>query len=177
MINFHEKYDRKKFNNFLKDFLPEDLSESDQKLQIDDKDDYFKNVSLLASVKSLDDIVILEVERSRAEKTRLNITKRLFELLDTHNYSRALVVTFSKNESHYRFSLITSDLNWIGTKVNKEFSNPKRLSFLLGMGSKVHTATKHLIEQGKVKDFDDLFSNSMILELNLPSILVNILDG
>lgn len=166
MINFHERYDRKKFKNFLKDFLPEDLSESDQKLQIDDKDDYFKNVSILASVKSLDDIVILEIERSRAEKTRLNITKRLFKLLDTHNYSRALVVTFSKNESHYRFSLITSDLNWVGTKVNKEFSNPKRLSFLLGVGSKVHTATKHLIEQGKVIDFKDLYSRFNIEIIN-----------
>ena len=109
MINFSEKYDRKKFKNFLKDFLPEDLSESDHELQIDDNDDYLKKATILASVKSIDDIVILEVERSKVEKTRLNITKRLFKLLDIHGYSKALVVTFSKNESHYRFSLITSD--------------------------------------------------------------------
>ena len=123
MINFSEKYDRKNFKNFLKDFLPEDLSESDQELQIDDNDDYFKRATILASIKSLDDIVIIEVERSKAEKTRLNITKRLFKLLDTHSYSKALVVTFSKNESHYRFSLISSDFVWEGTKVNKKFSN------------------------------------------------------
>ena len=54
-------------------------------------------------------------------------SKELFKFLDTYGYSKALVVTFSEKESHYRFSLITSDLNWIGTKVNKEFSNPKRL--------------------------------------------------
>ena len=119
MINFSEKYDRKKFKSFLKDFLPDDLIESEKELHIDENDEYFKRVFIAGSIKSLDDIVILEVERSKAEKTRLNITKRLFKLLDTHSFSKALVVTFSKNESHYRFSLITSDLNWVGTKVNK----------------------------------------------------------
>ena len=76
MINFSEKYDRKKFKNFLKDFLPEDLLENDQELQIDDNDDYFKKASILGSVKSLDGIVILEVEKSKAEKTRLNTKRR-----------------------------------------------------------------------------------------------------
>ncbi len=164
MINFSEKYDRKNFKNFLKDFLPEDLSESDQELQIDDNDDYFKRATILASIKSLDDIVIIEVERSKAEKTRLNITKRLFKLLDTHSYSKALVVTFSKNESHYRFSLISSDFVWEGTKVNKKFSNPKRLSFLLGEGAKLHTPYNKL--NTKVLNYKDLFSRFNIEIVN-----------
>tara|TARA_B100001057_G_scaffold346392_1_gene347703 strand:- start:106 stop:3429 length:3324 start_codon:yes stop_codon:yes gene_type:complete len=164
MINFSEKYDRKKFKNFLKDFLPEDLLENDQELQIDDNDDYFKKASILGSVKSLDDIVILEVERSKAEKTRLNITKRLFKLLDTHSYSKALVVTFSKNESHYRFSLISSDFVWEGTKVNKKFSNPKRLSFLLGEGAKLHTPHNKL--NTKILNYEDLFSRFNIEIVN-----------
>ena len=75
MINFSEKYDRKTFITFLKDFLPNDLEEKYEELQIDENDEYFKRASILGSVKSLDDIMILEVERSKAEKTRLNITK------------------------------------------------------------------------------------------------------
>ena len=164
MINFSEKYDRKKFKSFLKDFLPEDLLESNQEIQIDDNDDYFKKATILGSIKSLDDMVVLEVERSKAEKTRLNITNRLFKLLDSYSYSKALVITFSKNESHYRFSLISSDFVWEGTKVNKKFSNPKRLSFLLGEGAKLHTPYNKL--NTKVLNYDDLYSRFNIEIVN-----------
>lgn len=164
MINFSEKYDRKIFITFLKDFLPNDLEKNYEELQIDENDEYFKRACILGSVKSLDDIIILEVERSKAEKTRLNITKRLFKLLDTHAYSKALVITFSKNESHYRFSLISSDLVWEGTNVKKKFSNPKRLSFLLGKGAKLHTPINKL--NTKVSNYEDLFSRFNIEIVN-----------
>jgi len=166
MINFSEKYDRKKFYLFLKQFLPDDLFENNEELHIDEDNEYFKKAILLGSVKSLEGLMVIEIERKRSEKSRITITKELFKFLDTYGYSKALVVTFSEKESHYRFSLVTSDLNWVGTKVNKEFSNPKRLSFLLGIGSKVHTATKHLIKQGKIKDFNDLYSRFNIEIIN-----------
>ena len=47
MINFSEKYDRKVFINFLKDFLPDDLEENYEELQINDNDEYFKRASIL----------------------------------------------------------------------------------------------------------------------------------
>ena len=118
----------------------------------------FKTALQLGAVNSLNGLKVIQIERIKAEKSRVSITKELFKFLNTHGYSKVLVITFSKKESHYRFSLIIADLNWISeAKVEKKFSNPKRLSFLLGVGSKVHTATKHLIDQGKVKDFDDLY--------------------
>ena len=158
MINFSEKYHRKNFKVFLKNFLPKDLTENNEVLDIDENNEHFKKAILLGSVKSLDQLAIIEIERKRSEKSRLTITKELFKFLELHAYSKALVITFSEKESHYRFSLITSDLNWTSeNKVKKKFSNPRRLSFLLGVGSKVHTATKHLIDQQKVKDFNDLY--------------------
>ena len=166
MINFSEKYDRKNFQHFLEEFLPKDLFEKNEELQVDENNEYFKKAILLGSVKSLEDLVIIEVERKRSEKSRITITKELFKFLSTYGYSKALIVTFSEKESHYRFSLITSDLNWVGTKVNKEFSNPKRLSFLLGEESKIHTATKYLVKQGKVKNFEDLYSRFNIEIIN-----------
>ena len=126
MINFSEKYDRKKFQLFLKEFLPEDLFEKIEELQVDEGNQYFKKAVLLGSVKSLEELVIIEVERKKSEKSRITITKELFKFLDTYGYSKALVVTFSEKESHYRFSLVTSDLNWAGTKVNKEYSKNKQ---------------------------------------------------
>lgn len=166
MINFSEKYDRKKFQLFLKEFLPEDLFEKIEELQVDEGNQYFKKAVLLGSVKSLEELVIIEVERKKTEKSRITITKELFKFLNTYGYSKALVVTFSEKEPHYRFSLIKSDFNWSGTKVNKEFSNPKRLSFLLGEGSKIHTATKHLIKKGKISDFEDLHTRFNIEIIN-----------
>ena len=166
MINFSDKYDRNKFKHFLKDFLPQDLIESNEELKIEENNNYFRKAILLGSVKSLDGLVIIEIERKKSEKSRITITKELFKFLELYGYSQALVVTFSEKESHYRFSLIKSELNWTGTKVDKEFSNPKRLSFLLGVGSKVHTASKHLIKLGKVKDFTDLYARFNIEIIN-----------
>ena len=167
MINFSQKYDRKKFQLFSKEFLPKDFIETNDELEVDEANDYFQKATLLGSVKSLEGLAIIEVERKKPEKNRITITKELFKFLELHGYSQALVVTFSKKESHYRFSLIKSELNWTSeTKVKKEFSNPKRLSFLLGVGSKVHTATKHLAELGKVKNFEDLYARFNIEIVN-----------
>jgi Alw26I/Eco31I/Esp3I family type II restriction m6 adenine DNA methyltransferase len=167
MINFSKKYDKKQFNSFLKQFLPKDFKEINNELEIDKNNNFFQKATLIGSVKSLGELAIIEVERIKSERSRITITKELFKFLELYGFSKSLVITFSEKESHYRFSLITSDLNWVSeTKVKKEFSNPKRLSFLLGVGSKVHTASKHLIEQGKVKDFDDLHARFNIEIVN-----------
>ena len=40
MINFSEKYDRKKFYLFLKQFLPDDLFENNEELHIDEDNEF-----------------------------------------------------------------------------------------------------------------------------------------
>ena len=157
MINFSEAYNRENFQIFLKDFLPDDYKQSIEEIEIDEKHNYFQKINLFGFVKSLNNLVVIEVKRKKAQKSRVVIAKELFKFLESNGYSNALVITYSDRESHYRFSLITSSLSWTTeTKVTKKFSNPKRLSFLLGVGSKVHTATKHLAVKGKIKDFNDL---------------------
>ena len=154
MINFSKSYNRSNFLLFLKEFLPKDYNQDIQEIEINEDNKYFKKINLIGIVKSLNNLFVIEAERKKPEKSRIIIAKELFKFLEVHGYSNALVITFSEKESHYRFSLITSDLTWVTeTKVKKSFSNPKRLSFLLGQGSKVHTAIKHLINQGKIKDF------------------------
>ena len=122
MINFSEKYDRNKFEVFLREFLPDDLFENNEELHVDEDNEYFKKAILLGSVKSLEGLMVIEVERKRSEKSRITITKELFKFLNTYGYSKALVVTFSEKESHYRFSLIKSELKWVTEKkVKKEY--------------------------------------------------------
>ena len=94
MINFSDKYDRNKFKHFLKDFLPQDLIESNEELKIEENNNYFRKAILLGSVKSLDGLVIIEIERKKSEKSRITITKELFKFLELYGYSQALVVTF-----------------------------------------------------------------------------------
>jgi type I restriction-modification system DNA methylase subunit len=167
MINFSENYNRKNFQIFLKDFLPNDYVQQIDGIEIDEKNNYFQKINLLGFVKSLNNLVIIEAERKKPEKSRIVVAKELFKFLEENGYTNALVITYSDQESHYRFSLITSSLSWVSdTKVKKHFSNPKRLSFLLGPESKIHTATKHLIIEGKIKDFDDLHARFNIEIIN-----------
>tara|TARA_Y100000816_G_scaffold150177_1_gene106859 strand:+ start:336 stop:3413 length:3078 start_codon:yes stop_codon:yes gene_type:complete len=167
MINFSENYNRENFQFFLKEFLPKDYNQKIEEVEIDEKNDYFQKINLLGSVKSINNLVIIEAKRKKPEKSRVVVAKELFKFLEENGYSNALVITYSDLESHYRFSLITSTLSWVSdTKVKKQFSNPKRFSFLLGPESKIHTATKHLIMDGKIKDFDDLYARFNIEIIN-----------
>lgn len=167
MIDFTKKYERINIRSFLKEFLPKDYTETENELKIDKDNKYFSKAVLLGNVNSLDGLVIIEVKRIKSEKSRLAVTKELFKFLELYGYSKALVISFSEKESHYRLSLIESELKWTtDTKVKKSFSNPKRLSFLLGVGSKVHTASKHLVDQGRVKDYEDLYGRFNIETVN-----------
>ena len=134
MIDFHKPYDQQNFKEFLSDFLPEDCEFISKKLELDSSYNYFVNAKLIANVDSLHDLKIVEIEHNISEKKRITITKDLFKLLKSLAYNNALVITYSKKEENYRFSLITSAIDWITEKsVKREFSNPKRFSFLLGV--------------------------------------------
>ncbi len=168
MFDLSKRYDEEKFKPYLIKFLPEDFVYNKTLIKIKDDHNFFKSAHQLGTVESLDGLVVIQIERLKPEKSRLKITKELFKFLENIGYSKALIVTFSEKEHHYRFSLITSDLNWISeTKVKRKFSNPKRLSFLLGENQRLHTATKQLVKLGKVKNFEDLyerFNNELVSE-------------
>lgn len=158
MIDLKQNYIQINFLNFLKDFLPKDFKSKNFELNLDDNNSYFKKATLLGSVESLKNLTIIEIERIKPEKNRVKITKELFKFLEIHGFKNALVITYSEVEDHYRLSLITSELVWASeSKVKKIFSNPKRLSFLLGPEAKIQTAQKQLFKLGEVKDFKDLF--------------------
>jgi hypothetical protein len=167
MIDLNENYSQKQFKIFLKDFLPTDYKEDNTGIEIEEGSIFFKKATLLGTVDSLNDLKIIEVERIKSEKSRIKITKELFKFLENTGYSKALIITFSKSEAHYRLSYIKSDLNWISeTKVKRKFTNPKRLSFLLGENQRIHTATKQLVKSGKIKSLEDLNSRFNIEVIN-----------
>ena len=167
MFDFSKRYEKESFKSFLVKFLPEDFIYVEKNIKLKENHKLFKTALQLGAVDSLNGLKVIQIERIKVEKSRAFITKELFKFLESIGESKVLVVTFSEKESHYRFSLITSDLNYVDeTRLKRKFSNPKRLSFLLGVGSKIHTANKHLIDQGKAKDFNDLYKRFNIEIVN-----------
>lgn len=157
MIDFSKSYNQKNFCEFLGKFLPDDYKFVYNELKIESGFNYFVNAKLLANVDSLNNLKIIEIEHSVSEKKRITISRDLFRFLSSFAYPNALVITHSKQEQNYRFSFISSSLDWVTEKkVKRTFSNPKRLSFFLGPDSKIHTPTKQLIKLGKIKNFSDL---------------------
>ena len=71
MIDLSKKYEDKKFKFFLQNFLPTDFISLDDELKLDPDHNYFKSAQLLGTVKSLNDLVVIEVERLKSEKSRI----------------------------------------------------------------------------------------------------------
>jgi hypothetical protein len=76
--------------------------------------------------------------------------------MSSYGYKRALVLLHSSKSKNYRLSLATIELSLEGSKVKKEYSNPRRYSFFLGPDAKVKTPYNFLISKGRVRDFEDL---------------------
>lgn len=167
MIDLSKKYNRNSFYDFLGFFLPKDFKRTNDNYELSSLNDLFSDAILIGKVPSFDNLPIFEILRKNPEKSRSKITKELFKFVEIHGFKNAIIITHSENENHYRLSLIVSNLEWINEKrVRRSFSNPKRLSFMLGENAKIHTANLQLIKSGRLKDFDDLVSRFNIEILN-----------
>lgn len=159
MINLFTKYNREEFVSFLSDFLPDGVKFFNQSLDLSNDFNFFVEATLLSEVKSLNDLKIIEIEHNTSINKKITISREIFRLMSTYAYSNALVILKSENSSNYRLSFILSSLEWKSDKsVKKVFSEPKRLSYLLGEGIKQYTPKQQLINKGKIKDFEDLKS-------------------
>ena len=159
MISFDKAYNRKIFNGFLREFLPDDTIFFEKKIDIEKSFKEFKNITILGSNKKLKDLYIIELEHNLSENSRSFLTREIFRFLSKNLYPNVLLISLNQKEPNFRFSLILSDLEWKNEKsVKKVFSNPKRLSFVLGLNCKVHTPKKQLLSLGQVKDFNDLYN-------------------
>jgi len=153
MYDFSEIYNRQEFLKFLNTRLPLTVKEED----IDVKIKLLKSIKKIAHVNFDESVPIFEVEHSSKNDPRIELTKNLFSILNNFSIKTALAVFFCKDSKKYRFSLIESSLKWSSdTTVKREFSDPKRLSYLLGEGAKIHTPTN--LFKNKIKNFKDLRS-------------------
>lgn len=154
MLN--EPYNKDAFNQFLKGFLPD--------YKIDERDVRTPNGSILIHVTQLGisrsrilDVTVLEAEcEETAANKRIAITQASFKVLRDHQIRNAIVAFYNNRSQQWRLSLLTSTLQIKDGKVVKKHSNPRRYSYLLGIGAKTHTPHKFLIDKGRVENIKQL---------------------
>jgi adenine-specific DNA-methyltransferase len=149
-----QKYSRSEFLNFLKNFIPnfeEDIRKvNSQGLKVS------KDVYYLGESADLD-LSVFELTHTSSSNARISLaTDGLRIMKESATYS-ALIIYQADDNNDWRLSLMTAtpEKNKKG-KAGMVFSNPRRFSFFLGPNSKTKTPSKFLINQGAVKDFEDL---------------------
>ena len=167
-MNFREQYSRKYFVDFFKDsLLPEDFTPGAEKVRLHFESDILKEATLLGQCDSLE-LKVYEVKHDSENDPRVTLSRETFRMMRHYNVKRALVLFTSDKSKNYRLSLATIDFKLDGSKVSKEYSNPRRYSFFLGPDSKIHTPEQYLVKKGRVKDndFDDLLKRFSIEVVN-----------
>ncbi len=155
-MNFNNPYSREAYKDFFQNqFLTDDFKISEEKLSFEFTPQYLKNAFVIGEDKSLE-LKVLEVLHDSENDPRVGLSKDIFRLMSSYGYKRALVLLHSSKSKNYRLSLATIELSLEGSKVKKEYSNPRRYSFFLGPDAKVKTPHNFLISKGRVKDFEDL---------------------
>lgn len=157
-MEFNKVYNREQFLRFLRvNFLPEDFIEQSEGIELHTQTKYTKSVEKLGTCKSLD-LVVYEVKHASVADARVGLSKEAFRILADEWQSRALVLFIPQSSNaNYRFSLITIDLKGDEQgKIKREYSNPRRYSYLLGEGVGGYTPNKYLLEKGRVRETKDL---------------------
>lgn len=155
-MNFNNPYSREAYKEFFQNqFLTDDFKISEEKLAFEFTPQYLKSAFVIGEDKSLE-LKVLEVLHDSENDPRVGLSKDIFRLMSSYGYKRALVLLHSSKSKNYRLSLATIELSLEGSKVKKEYSNPRRYSFFLGPDAKVKTPYNFLISKGRVRDFEDL---------------------
>lgn len=154
-MSFLQKpYNRDDFINFVcNDFLPDFLSDM-RPVRTHEKSILTK-VTQLGNSKDTNLTVLEAVCEETDSKKRIAITQAAFRILRDHGIRNALIA-FHDGNDQWRLSLLTSTLELKNGRVINKDSNPRRYSYLLGIGAKTRTPHKYLIEKGKVSDIKSL---------------------
>ena len=157
-MDFSAPYNQSTALEFLRNLLPNDFTASSGgAVDIGFTPQLIQNVTLLGTVPSLNDLKIYEVRHSSENDPRVTLSRESFRLLAKHSVRKALIFFITDSSPNYRFSLVTVDLDWKdGGRIKREYSNPRRQSFLLGPKAKVRTPQSFLETQGRVSDAKDL---------------------
>lgn len=160
-MEFNKAYNRQVFTNFLQhNFLPEDFVPTVEQVSFATQMKYSSEATKLGSSQALD-LVVYEIKHTSSHDARVALSKEAFRMLADEMEDRALVVFVPEdNNDNYRFSFIeiTLDITDGSSRIARNYSNPRRYSYLLGKGIAYYTPNKYLNEKGRVVNDEDLHS-------------------
>ena len=168
-INEAEEILKKEYNidNFIylidKILLPDFRSD---KHEIVFRNDIFESVIQMGISKNCDVTVYEVLLKPGVEKRRVMITQEMFRILRGQGVNNAIVAFANADKNNYRISLLTSKYEYVGDKIVKVISNPRRYSYALGYGTKTRTAYKFLVEKGKVNTLEELTARFSVEVVN-----------
>lgn len=160
-MEFNKAYNRQEFVTFLQSkFLPEDFLPAMEPVEFRTKMTYSTQAIKLGSSEELD-LVVYEIKHTSKNDARVSLSKEAFRMLADETEDRALVIFVPEDSNdNYRFSLIeiTLETKEDSSRVQRNYSNPRRYSYFLGKGIAYYTPNKYLNEKGRVINQDDLRS-------------------
>ncbi|GMO46254.1 MAG: hypothetical protein Ta2B_27650 [Termitinemataceae bacterium] len=176
MIDFTQKYNRGAWQSFLKDsFLSDDFKSDEKEISFSETLVHTQSVTKLGESACLG-LTVFEITHKSINDARVGLSKEAFRLVCNYTlHSRALVLFVPQNngcapnnaDDFYRFSLVEfTPIVGDDGKVMRDYSNPRRYSFLLGREAKVKTPQQYLVQKGRVKDAADLRMRFSVEVLN-----------
>ena len=157
MIEFdlQQSYNRKAFDKFIKSFLPEDYARKEMRIEPNGfKPEYATEVILIGQCRSLN-LDVYEIRHSSTNDARVGIAKDTFKLLQHNSLNNNALVAFVPEEGNgqWRFSLLQIELEAIDqtARIHRNYSNPRRFSYVLGPDAHVRTPYDYLLKKGKIR--------------------------
>ena len=161
MMNFNAPYNRENLVDFLQyQFLPSDYQPNEQDMgYAGGKSAKILSITELGYCESLN-LHVLEVKHNSSNDARVSIAKEIFSFLRDNAWYNCLVAFVpTDNRDVYRLSFIKQTPKLINNKLDWEHSNPKRYSFLLGVGQHVKTPQTYLANRVSSKEeLEECFS-------------------
>lgn len=166
MIDLSQEYTRELANELLQTLLPQETEYKEKELLLGQQVKEIAEGRLLATNKELG-ISVFELEYKSGRDPRIKLANEAFRIMAENLAWKAIVIFKSKSSPSWRLSYMTIDLDINNNnKVTRNYSNPRRYSFMLGPDTKVNTPTQYLVRKGRVKDIADLASRFSLEVVN-----------
>lgn len=182
-----QSYERENVLYELSNFLTEDFDRNEKQLNLTDAN--YENINEAWFLGKNKFFSLFEIYHNKPTDARITLTKMAVHIMKDRGLSCALFFFVPKDKETFRISLVTVD--WAN---NKQASNPRRFSFLVGKGQKLHTAIKQLstpavdkadlIKKFSIEVVNDAFYDSiskhfyqLIQEIKHPAATANTEEG
>lgn len=137
MKSLSQSYNRENVLYDLSNFLTESFNSEDKHLNL--RDAQYENIDEAHYLGKNNLFSVFEIFHNRPTDARITLTKMAVHIMKDRGLNCALFFFVPKDKETFRISLVTVD--WAN---NRQASNPRRFSFLVGKGQKLHTAIKQL---------------------------------